>query len=50
MFFQLHAVSTTGEPKFRKKLSRQSFPRFMTEQPPAVVVMEAWAGNTFPVA
>jgi transposase len=31
----------TGQPKFRKKLSRQSFPKFMAEQPPAVVVMEA---------
>jgi transposase len=39
--FQLHAASMTGQPKFRKKLSRQSFPKFMAEQPPAVVVMEA---------
>ena len=39
--FQLHAASMTGQPKFRKKLSRQSFSRFMAEQPPAVVVMEA---------
>src|SRR3546814_3294639 len=31
----------TGEPKFRKKLSRRSFPKFMAEQPPAMVVMEA---------
>jgi transposase len=39
--FQLHAASMTGQPKFRKKLSRQSFPKFMAEQPPAMVVMEA---------
>lgn len=39
--FQLHAASMTGEPKFRKKLSRRSFPKFMAEQPPAMVVMEA---------
>lgn len=39
--FQLHGASRTGQPKFRKKLSRQSFPRFMAEQPSAVVVMEA---------
>ena len=39
--FQLHAASMTGQPKFRKKLSRQSFARFMAEQPPAMVVMEA---------
>jgi transposase len=39
--FQLHAASMTGQSKFRKKLSRQSFARFMAEQPPSVVVMEA---------
>ena len=39
--FQLHAVSMAGQPKYRKKLSRQSFGKFMAEQPPAVVVMEA---------
>ena len=39
--FQLHAASMTGQPKFRKKLSRCSFLRFMAEHPPAVVVMEA---------
>ena len=39
--FQLHAASMTGQPKFRKKLSRQGFGNFMAEQPPAVVVMEA---------
>ncbi len=39
--FQLHAASMSGQPQYRKKLSRQSFVRFMAEQPPAVVVMEA---------
>lgn len=39
--FQVHGASLTGEPKFRKKLSRQGFPRFMAAQSPAVVVMEA---------
>ena len=39
--FQLHAASMSGQPQFRKKLSRQSFPKFMAEQAPAVVVMEA---------
>jgi transposase len=39
--FQLHAASMTGQLKFRKKLSRQSFAKFMTEHPPAMVVMEA---------
>ena len=45
--FQLHAASMTGQPKFRKKLSRQSFPKFMAEQPPAVVVMEACGSAHF---
>jgi transposase len=39
--FQVHGASMTGQPKFRKKLSRQNFPKFMADQPPAVVVMEA---------
>ncbi|MER9965124.1 hypothetical protein NKJ72_30415 [Mesorhizobium sp. M0045] len=39
--FQLHGASMTGQLKFRKKLSRQSFGKFMAEQPPAMVVMEA---------
>jgi transposase len=39
--FQLHGASMTGQPQFCKKLSRQNFSRFMAEQAPAVVVMEA---------
>jgi transposase len=39
--FQLHVTSMTGQLKFRKKLARRSFVRFMAEQPLAVVVMEA---------
>jgi transposase len=39
--FQLHGASMTGQMQFRKKLSRQGFYKFMAEQPPAVVVMEA---------
>ncbi len=39
--FQVHGASMTGELRFRKKLSRQNFPKFMADQPPAVVVMEA---------
>jgi len=31
----------TGQPQFRKNLTRQSFHKFMAEQAPAVVVMEA---------
>lgn len=39
--FQVHGASMTGQPKFRKKLSRQVFADFMAKQPPAIVVMEA---------
>lgn len=42
--FQVHGASMTGQPKFRKKLSRQAFLKFMAAQPPAVVVMEACGG------
>lgn len=42
--FQLHGASMTGQPKFRKKLSRQGFADFMAKHPPAVVVMEACGG------
>lgn len=45
--FQLHAASMIGQPKFRKKLSRQSFSKFMAEQPPAVVVMQACGSAHF---
>ncbi len=39
--FQLHGASMMGELKFRKKLSREQFFRFMSDQAPALVVMEA---------
>ncbi|MEK1887531.1 MAG: hypothetical protein AAAB35_08100 [Phyllobacterium sp.] len=39
--FVLHGASITGQVKFRKKLSRSQFLKFMTDQSPAVVVMEA---------
>lgn len=39
--FQLHGASMTGHLKFRKKLSRPQFRKFMAAQPSAVVVMEA---------
>lgn len=38
---QLHAASMTGEVEYRRQLSREKFRRFMVEQPPALVVMEA---------
>ncbi|QDC40137.1 IS110 family transposase [Sphingobium fuliginis] len=39
--FQLHAASATGQLLFRKKLSRSAFAKFMSEHPPATVVIEA---------
>lgn len=42
--YQIHGASMTGEVKFRKKLTRPQFLRFMSEQAPAVVVMEACGG------
>lgn len=39
--FQVHGASLSGEVKFRRKLSRAQFLKFMAEQPAAVVVMEA---------
>lgn len=41
---QVHGASMTGQVAFRKKLTRPQFLRFMAEQPPAVVVMEACGG------
>jgi transposase len=39
--FQLHGASMTGEVKFRKKLARGQFLRFLADQAPALVAMEA---------
>ena len=39
--FQLHGATMTGHVRFRKKLSRPQFFRFMADHAPAVVVMEA---------
>lgn len=39
--FQLHGASMTGDVRFKKKLSREGLLKFMTEQPPSIVVMEA---------
>ncbi len=36
--FQLHGASLTGEVKFRKKLSRPQFRKFMEAQPASIVV------------
>ncbi len=39
--FVLHAAMMAGEVRYRKKLSRGQFLRFLSEQPPAIVIMEA---------
>jgi len=39
--FQVHGASMMGQLKFRKKLSRVQFRKFMAEHPVATVVMEA---------
>lgn len=39
--FQLHGATMTGHVKFRKRLARGQFYRFMAAQAPALVVMEA---------
>lgn len=46
-FFQTHGASMTGQVKFRKKLSRSQFRRFMAGHPPAVVIMEACGSAHF---
>ena len=42
--FQLRGASMTGQLRFRKRLSGSQFVKFMADQPPAVVVMEACGG------
>ncbi|MBL4750482.1 MAG: transposase [Amylibacter sp.] len=41
--FQLHGASMAGHVKFRKKLSRPQFHKFMAKQAPCLVVMESSA-------
>ena len=45
--FQLHGASLAGEVKFRKKLSRPQFRKFMEDQPPSIVVFEACGSAHF---
>lgn len=45
--FQLHCTTMTGHLRFRKKLTRLRFWRFMSCQPPAVVVMEACGSASY---
>lgn len=45
--FQVHGASMTGHAKFRKKLSRDQFRKFMAEQPACVVVFEACGSASY---
>jgi transposase len=45
--FQLLGPAMTGEVRFRKKLSRPQFMKFMVEHPAAVIVMEACGGASY---
>ncbi len=36
--FQVHGASLTGDVKFRKKLTREQFRKFMSVQSPSIVV------------
>lgn len=45
--FVLHGASMTGEVKFRKKIGRGQFLRFMEAQPPCVAVMESCGSAHF---
>ncbi len=42
--FQVHGASMTGQVKFRKKLSRPQFHKFMADHLPCVVVLESCGG------
>ncbi|WP_172332821.1 IS110 family transposase [Mangrovicoccus sp. HB161399] len=45
--FQLHGASMTGHVKFRKKLTREQFRRFMSDQSACVVVFEACGSASY---
>ncbi len=45
--FQVHGASMTGHVKFRKKLSREQFRKFMAEQRACVVVFEACGSASY---
>jgi transposase len=45
--FQLHGASMAGHVKFRKKLTREQFRRFMSDQPSCVVVFEACSSASY---
>ena len=45
--FCLHGAAASGQPIFRKKLSRAQFIKFIGDQPPRLVAMEACASSHY---
>ena len=45
--FLVHGASMTGQVKFRKKLSREQFRRFMAERAKSIVVFEACGSASY---
>ena len=45
--FQVHGASMNGQVKFRKKLTREQFRRFMSEQSACIVVLEACGSASY---
>ena len=45
--FQVHGSLTSGEVRFRKKLSREQFRAFMAQQPACLVVFEACGSASY---
>lgn len=45
--FQVHGASMAGRVKFRKKLTREQFRRFMSKQPACIVVFEACGSASY---
>lgn len=45
--FQVHGSLTSGEVRFRKKLSREQFRAFMARQPACLVVFEACGSSSY---
>ena len=45
--FQVHGATMTGQVKFRKKLTREQFRRFMAEHPACMVVFEACGSASY---
>ncbi len=45
--FQIHGAAMDGQVKFRKKLTREQFRKFMAEQPSSLVVFEACGSASY---